>query len=108
MSSGFALPFAVRSTIAYETGLRHILLLLTTPIDDVNCYFTFVVWRNDDFAVSAEEVIAFDRMIGAEDKAMLELIPGVLPLTQTGVVSVQSDKGSVEWRRQFAELLGLR
>jgi phenylpropionate dioxygenase-like ring-hydroxylating dioxygenase large terminal subunit len=108
MSTGFTLPFAVRSTINYETGLQHILLLLTTPIDDVNCYFTFVVWRNDDFSVSAEEVIAFDRMIGAEDKVMLEQIPGVLPLTQTGVVSVQSDKGSVEWRRQLAELLGLR
>lgn len=108
MSSGFTLPFAVRSTIHYETDLQHILLLLTTPIDDVNCYFTFVVWRNDDFSVSAEEVIAFDRMIGAEDKKMLEQIPGVLPLTQTGVVSVQSDKASVEWRRQFATLLGLR
>jgi phenylpropionate dioxygenase-like ring-hydroxylating dioxygenase large terminal subunit len=108
MSTGFTLPFAVRSTIHYETGLQHILLLLTTPIDDVNCYFTFVVWRNDDFSVSAEEVIAFDRMIGAEDKVMLEQIPGVLPLGQTGVVSVQSDKGSVEWRRQLAGLLGLR
>ena len=75
MSSGFTLPFAVRSTIHYETDLQHILLLLTTPIDDVNCYFTFVVWRNDDFSVSAEEVIAFDRMIGAEDKKMLEQIP---------------------------------
>jgi phenylpropionate dioxygenase-like ring-hydroxylating dioxygenase large terminal subunit len=108
MSTGFTLPFAVRSTIEYETGLEHILLLLSTPIDDVNCYFTFVVWRNDDFSVSAEEVIAFDRMIGAEDKAMLERVPGVLPLTQTGVVSVQADKGSVEWRRQFATMLGLR
>lgn len=108
MSTGFSLPFAVRSTIRYETGLQHILLLLTTPIDDVNCYFTFVVWRNDDFSVSAEEVIAFDRAIGAEDKKMLERIPGVLPLAQTGVVSVQADKASVEWRRQFATLLGLR
>ncbi len=108
MSSGFTLPFAVRSTIEYETGLEHILLLLSTPIDDVNAYFTFVVWRNDDFSVSAEEVIAFDRMIGAEDKRMLEQVPGVLPLTQTGVVSVQSDKASVEWRRQFAKLLGVR
>jgi phenylpropionate dioxygenase-like ring-hydroxylating dioxygenase large terminal subunit len=108
MSTGFTLPFAVRSTIHYETGLQHVLLLLATPIDDVNCYFTFVVWRNDDFSVSAEEVIAFDRMIGAEDKLMLERISGVLQLGQTGVVSVQADKGSVEWRRQFAAMLGMR
>ena len=105
MSTAFTLPFSIRSTIHYETGLEHILLLLSTPIDDVNCYFTFVVWRNDDFSVSAEEVIAFDRAIGEEDRRMLERVPGVLPLSQTGVVSVQADKGSVEWRRRFAAML---
>ena len=108
MSTGFTLPFSVRSTIHYETGLEHILLLLAAPVDDVHCYFTFVVWRNDDFSVSAEEVIAFDRAIGAEDKRMLERVPGVLPLSQTGVVSVQADKGSVEWRRRFAAMLNTR
>ena len=105
MTTGFHLPFTVRSTIAYESGLNHIILLLTTPIDDLNSYFTFVVWRNDDFSVSAEQVIAFDRAIGAEDKAMLEQVPGVLPLTPRGVVSTQSDKASSTWRRRFAELL---
>jgi phenylpropionate dioxygenase-like ring-hydroxylating dioxygenase large terminal subunit len=102
MTTGFNLPFVVRSTIRYETGLDHIILLCTTPIDDVTSYFTFVIWRNDDFSVPAEEVITFDRAIGAEDKRMLELIKGVLPLEQTGTVSVQSDKPSVEWRRRLA------
>ncbi|MDH3752385.1 MAG: aromatic ring-hydroxylating dioxygenase subunit alpha [Acidimicrobiia bacterium] len=105
MSTGFSLPFTVRSTIWYETGLEHILLLCTTPVDDLTSLFTFVVWRNDDFSVSAEEVIAFDRAIGAEDRAMLERVPGVLPLSSTGVVSVQSDKPSVEWRRRIAAKL---
>ncbi|MEP6660932.1 MAG: aromatic ring-hydroxylating dioxygenase subunit alpha [Acidimicrobiales bacterium] len=105
MSSGFHLPFTVRSTISYETGLEHILLLLSTPVDDVTAYFTFVVWRNDDFSVSAEDVIQFDRRIGAEDKAMLETVDGVLPLDTTSTVSVQADKPSVEWRRRFKALL---
>jgi phenylpropionate dioxygenase-like ring-hydroxylating dioxygenase large terminal subunit len=105
MSTGFSLPFTVRSTIHYETGLDHLILLCTTPIDDVSSYFTFVIWRNDDFSVPAEEVIAFDRAIGAEDKAMLERVPGVLPLDQTATVSVQADKPSVEWRRQLAALI---
>lgn len=105
MTSGFNLPFNVRSTIEYDTGLEHILLLLSTPIDDVRSYFTFVVWRNDDFAVSAEEIIRFDLAIGAEDKRMLEQLDGVLPLDQTTLVSVAADKCSVEWRRQLAELL---
>jgi phenylpropionate dioxygenase-like ring-hydroxylating dioxygenase large terminal subunit len=105
MSSGFSLPFVVRSTIRYDSGLEHILMLLSTPIDDITSYFTFVVWRNDDFSVSAEEIIRFDLAIGAEDKRMLEQLSGVLPLDQTTLVSVQADKCSVEWRRQLADLL---
>lgn len=105
MSSGFALPFAVRSTIEYESGLQHILLLLSTPRDDESSYFTFVVWRNDDFSVPAEEVTRLDKVIEAEDKRMLERVKGTLPLDNTALVSVQSDKASVEWRRQLRALL---
>jgi phenylpropionate dioxygenase-like ring-hydroxylating dioxygenase large terminal subunit len=105
MSSGFSLPFVVRSTIRYDSGLEHILLLLSTPIDDVTSYFTFVVWRNDDFSVSAEEIIRFDLAIGAEDKRMLEQLDGVLPLEQTTLVSVQADKCSAEWRRQLVDFI---
>ncbi len=105
MSTGFHLPFDVRSTIAYHTGLSHILLLLSTPIDDVTASFTFVVWRNDDFTVPSDEVLRFDIAIGAEDKRMLEQLDGVLPLDQTTLVSVQADKCSVEWRRKLVELM---
>jgi len=107
MTSGFNLPFNVRSEIHYGTGLSHILLLLSTPIDDVTSYFTFVVWRNDDFAISAEEIIRFDLAIGAEDKRMLEMLEGVLTLDQTTLVSVQADKCSVEWRRKLIEMMGI-
>lgn len=106
MTTGFALPFTVRSTIRYDDGLEHILLLCSTPVDDLNSLFTFVVWRNDDHSVDPEEILAFDRAIGQEDKAMLERVPGTLPLERTGVVNVQSDKPSVEWRRRFAEMIG--
>jgi len=105
MTTGFHLPFAVRSTIHYETGLDHILLLLSTPVDDVTSLFTFVVWRNDDFTVPADEVLRFDKAIGAEDQRMLQRVPGVLPLDATALVSVQADKASVEWRRQLVALL---
>jgi hypothetical protein len=105
MTTGFHLPFTVRSTIEYETGLEHVILLCSTPIDDVTSYFTFVVWRNDDHSVAAEEVIALDRAIGAEDQRMLERVPGVLPLDAHATVSVQSDRASIEWRRRLAALL---
>jgi vanillate O-demethylase monooxygenase subunit len=107
MTTGFHLPFTVRSTIKYDDGLEHILMLCSTPVDDLNSLFTFVVWRNDDHSTDPQEVVAFDRAIGAEDKAMLEQVPGTLPLGRTDLVSVQSDKPSVEWRRRFAELIGV-
>ncbi|HEY8060672.1 MAG TPA: aromatic ring-hydroxylating dioxygenase subunit alpha [Acidimicrobiales bacterium] len=105
MTTGFHLPFTVRSTIHYETGLDHILLLLSTPVDDVTSLFTFVVWRNDDFTVPTDEVLRFDKAIGDEDRRMLERVPGVLPMDATALVSVQADKASVEWRRRLVGLL---
>ena len=106
MSTGFYLPFTVRSTIEYGTGLQHIILLLSTPIDDVNTYFTFVIWRNDDFRVSSEDMVLFDRMIGEEDRVMLEKIPGVLPMERGALASTQSDKPSTAWRMKFLQMLG--
>ena len=63
-----------------------------------------MVWRNDDHTVPAEDVIVFDRAIGAEDKVMLERIPGVLPLAASATVSTQADRASVEWRRRLTDL----
>ncbi len=109
MTTGVHLPFTVRSTIRHvtgsEAGLDHILLLCSTPVDHESSLFTFVVWRNDDHAVPAEQVVAFDRAIGAEDKRMLERIGGELPLDLRATVSVQSDRASVEWRRRLAALV---
>lgn len=105
MTTGFHLPFTVRSTIHHlrgpEAGLDHVLLLCSTPVDDERSLFTFVVWRNDDRSRPAEEVVAFDRAIGEEDRRMLERVPGELPLDHRATVSVQADRASVEWRRRL-------
>ena len=106
LTTGFYLPLTVRSTISYETGLEHILMLVSTPKDEVTSYFTFVVWRNDDFDVPADEVIEFDKAIGEEDRIMLERLSGELSLERTALVSVQADKAPVEWRRRFTAMLG--
>ena len=105
MTTGFHLPLTVRSTIEYETGLHHVLLLCSTPVDDVTSLFTFVVWRNDDHTADPEATIAFDRAIGEEDRRMLEQLDGTLPLGRTDLANVQADRCSVEWRRRFADLL---
>lgn len=105
MSTGFHLPLTVRSTIEYETGLEHVLLLCSTPVDDVTSLFTFVVWRNDDHSADPEATIAFDRAIGEEDRCMLERVDATMPLGRTDLANVRADRCSVEWRRRFAELV---
>ena len=50
-------------------------------------------------------MIAFDHRIGLADKAILERIPGVLPLEGAATANVQADRPSLAWRRQFAALL---
>jgi hypothetical protein len=109
MSTAFHLPFVVRSTTRYGSGPRvghdRVLLLCTTPVDDVTSLFAFVSWRNHDHDRSVEEFLAFDRAIGAEDRTMLERIGGVLPLDASATVSVRADRLSVEWRRRFAAML---
>ena len=70
MTTGFHLPFTVRSTIRYEDGLEHILLLCSTPVDDERSLFTFVVWRNDDFdrrPPGGDRVRSCDRRRGPAD-----------------------------------------
>lgn len=108
MTTGFHLPFTVRSTIHVDTGaeagLDHVLLLCSTPVDDESSLFTFVVWRNDDDGRPDEEVVAFDRAIGAEDRRMLEHLDGELPLDPRATVSVQADRASLEWRRRLERL----
>ena len=104
MSSGFHLPFTVRSTIPYQSGLRHPVAAVDTGRRHTS-YFTFVVWRNDDFSVAAEEIITFDLAIGAEDKAMLEQVPACSRSTRPRHGQRAVRQGVVEWRRQFATIL---
>ena len=108
MSTGFALPFTVRSTMHYENGINQVLLLTSSPIDQDHSNFTFVIWRNDDVSLTGEEIIAFELEVTAEDRTMLERLTGALPLWQGGTVDVQADNPSVEWRRQYSALVGER
>lgn len=106
MSTAFHLPFIVRSDTRYASGSRvghdRVLMLCTTPIDDDHSLFTFIVWRNHDHDVPAEDLLAFDRAIGAEDKLMLEQITGTLGDRPT--VSVKADRLSVRWRQSLRSL----
>jgi phenylpropionate dioxygenase-like ring-hydroxylating dioxygenase large terminal subunit len=103
-STGFHLPFLIRGSMTRENGVRNALMLVSTPVDDVTSYFTFVIWSNEMEAPVAE-LTAFELNIDAEDQRMLESLEGPLPLDPLTLVNVQSDKASVEWRRQLLRML---
>ncbi len=105
MSTGFALPFSVRSTMSYDSGLEQVLFMTAAPMSDGRSHFTFVLWRNDDVSETGQGIVDFELEVSREDQTMLENLPGDLPLHHGALVDVQSDKASLEWRRRYAALL---
>ena len=112
MTTGFALPFSVLSTMSYETGVEHKLFMTAAPIEEGKSIYTFVIWRNDDVSALVEhdrtianEVIDLELAVVLEDQMMLEKLEGQLPLEQGALVDVQSDKPSLEWRRRYKKLV---
>ncbi len=103
LSTGFCLPFTVRGTMEFRNGMRQILMIISTPVDERNSAFTFVMWRNDD--EPEDEIVAFELKIDNEDRQMLELLDGPLPLESGSLVSVRSDKASEVWRRELVKFM---
>jgi phenylpropionate dioxygenase-like ring-hydroxylating dioxygenase large terminal subunit len=105
MTHAYAMPFTVRNVIAYESGLRHVVLIQLTPLDDDRTLFTMTIFRNDDHTISPYDVLGLDRQVVAEDRRMMEAIPGTLPLDPRRLSHVQADRPAVDWARRFAALL---
>lgn len=105
MSTGFALPFSVRSTMSYDNGIEQVLFMTATPIGSERAYYTFVLWRNDDVTDTGQDIVDFELAVTAEDREMLERLSGELPLEHGALVDVASDRASVEWRRRYRQLV---
>ena len=105
MSTGFALPFSVRSTMSYPNGIEQVLFMTAAPSNNQRSLFTFVLWRNDDVSETGQGIVDFELAVALEDQFMLERVPGELSLEVGALVDTASDKASVEWRRQYRELL---
>lgn len=105
MSTGFALPFSVRSTMSFPHGVEQVLFMTASPITATRSAYTFVIWRNDDVSSTGQAIVDFELAITDEDRTMLESLPGELALDRGALVDVQSDKASVEWRRHYARLV---
>ncbi|MCU1478311.1 MAG: hypothetical protein JWQ64_3004 [Subtercola sp.] len=98
-------PFVFRDVMEYENGLRHVLMKVATPIDDSHTLFTQFIARNDDPDDEQRAgIVALDRLIQSEDRALLEQIRPEFPLEVQTEMHTRTDRMTVEYRRILAEL----
>jgi phenylpropionate dioxygenase-like ring-hydroxylating dioxygenase large terminal subunit len=102
------IPFSRKMHITYPNGLIHIICTLTAPIDDRRSTVIQFALRNDAEAdVSAASVVAFDRQVTNEDKAVLQECEWDIPLDIASgeEFHMPSDKPGMIMRRRLRELL---
>ncbi|GAB4372886.1 MAG: molybdenum cofactor-independent xanthine hydroxylase subunit HpxD [Elainellaceae cyanobacterium] len=100
------IPFTARAAISYPNGLTHVIVLTATPINDSTSQLVQFCLRNDTEAdAKAEDVIAFDRAVTLEDKAVLEATDPDTPLAIDQEQHMASDKPGIVMRRRLAALL---
>jgi len=102
------MPLSRKMKITYPSGLIHIIITLTAPIDDRSSIINQFVFRNDSEAdAPAAGVIAFDRQVTFEDKAMLESTDYDVPLDLAvrDERHMPSDRPGLEMRKRLGELL---
>ena len=105
-TSVWFMPFARRTAIRYPHGLHHTLVTCATPMTDEVSMILQWVYRNDtEEQVSTAEVIAFDRAVTFEDKAILESCDPDVPLATAEEQHMLSDRPGLVMRRMLSNLL---
>lgn len=100
------LPFTCKLRINYPNGLVHIIVNTATPINDTSSQIVQFCLRNDtETDISAQEVVAFDRAVTLEDKAVLETTDYDVPLDIKLEQHMMTDKPGIVMRRKLSRLL---
>jgi hypothetical protein len=102
------MPFARRLDIEYPSGLRHIIVNCATPIDDASIQVTQLLFRNDkEEQCSAQELIAWDAAIIAEDREALESTDYDTPvdMSRKAEMHMPSDRPGMIMRQRLMKLL---
>jgi phenylpropionate dioxygenase-like ring-hydroxylating dioxygenase large terminal subunit len=108
-NSTWFMPFSRRLGITYPNGLRHTIFTAATPMTDDRAMIVQFCYRNDTEAQArAEDVIAFDRAVTLEDKAILEGTEPDVPLSwdpDRVEYNMMTDRPGVRMRRMLRALL---
>ena len=100
------MPFARTLKIQYPNGLEHLIFTAYTPIDDRHSQVVQFCLRNDTEAeAKAADIIAFDRQVTAEDRAVLETTDYDAPLALGEEQHMVSDQPGIIMRRRLTKLL---
>jgi hypothetical protein len=102
------MPFFRKLRIKYPNGRVHAILTGATPIDDRTSQLVQFVYRNDTEAdTPAASVVAFDRQVTQEDRAVLEACDWDVPLQRMSgeEFHMPSDKPGLLMRDKLAALL---
>lgn len=100
------LPFTCKLRINYPNGLVHIIVNTATPISDSSSQIVQFCLRNDTEAdTKAEDIVAFDRAVTLEDKAILETTDYDVPLDIKQEQHMMTDKPGILMRKKLKALL---
>jgi phenylpropionate dioxygenase-like ring-hydroxylating dioxygenase large terminal subunit len=106
MDMDWFMPFTCKIRIVYPNGLIHIIVNTATPINDSTSQIVQFCLRNDTEAdTKSADVIAFDRQVTLEDKAILETTNYDVPLSPTHEQHMLTDKPGILMRRKLSSLL---
>jgi phenylpropionate dioxygenase-like ring-hydroxylating dioxygenase large terminal subunit len=98
-------PFVFRDLMEYETGMKHVLMKVATPVDDTHTLFCQFIARNDDpDEEKRASIVTLDRAIQQEDRDLLEHIRPEFPLEIQTEMHTRTDRMTVEYRKILAEL----
>lgn len=105
MTYDLHLPLACRLSVEYEGGRRHCIFDAPVPVSRRRSRLFFFIARNYDHHVPAEDLLAWERKILAEDKPIVESQrPEDLPLDLTEEFHIRSDRFSAAFRDALREL----
>lgn len=102
----YTAPFTVTLRIDYvEQGGTNVIVFAVQPERADRCRLYTTLLRNDVGAEGMDKAVAFEMSVLAEDLALQERLPQVIPVAATAEVHTRADRMTVELRRVLADLV---